>query len=128
MYQNKSAKIYSEKNITVCNAVYFRLCIDLMHILPPVNAEGFDVSHHPKFAECIKMASILNIQSCDLKHGGTFSKYCEIIILSIESLARLKDQVKSLGRKIFINKNYFHRLLGGTMKVVFSFFYRSLSR
>ena len=23
-----------KKNITVCNTVYFRLCIDLMHILP----------------------------------------------------------------------------------------------
>ena len=41
----------SEKNITVCDAVYFRLCIDLMHILPPVTAEGFDGSHHPRFAE-----------------------------------------------------------------------------
>ena len=38
--QNKSAKIYSEKNIIVCNVVYFRLCIDLMHILPPVTAEA----------------------------------------------------------------------------------------
>ena len=49
--QNKSANIYSEKIITVYNAVYFRLCIDLMHILPPVTAEGFDGSHHPRFAE-----------------------------------------------------------------------------
>ena len=37
--QNTSAKINSEKIITVCNAVYFRLCIDLMHVLPPVTAE-----------------------------------------------------------------------------------------
>ena len=51
MCQNKSAKIYSEKIITVCNAVLFRLCIDLMHILPPVTVEGFDGSHHPRFAE-----------------------------------------------------------------------------
>ena len=43
--------MYSEKNITVCNAVYFRLRIDLMHILPPVTAEGFDGSHHPRFTE-----------------------------------------------------------------------------
>ena len=49
--QNKSAKIYSEKNKAVRNAVYFRLCIDLMHILPPVTAEGFDGSHRPRFAE-----------------------------------------------------------------------------
>ena len=80
--QNKSAKIYSDNIITVCNAVYFRLCIDRMHILPqgleayfnmhkytelltfltkiriseykhlpPVTAEGFDGSHHPRFAE-----------------------------------------------------------------------------
>ena len=34
--QNKSSKIYSEeKNVIVCHAFYFRLCIDLMHILPP---------------------------------------------------------------------------------------------
>ena len=23
-----------------------------MHILPPVTAEGYDVSHHPRYAEC----------------------------------------------------------------------------
>ena len=51
MCQNKYAKIYSEIIITVCNAIFFRLCIDLMHILPPVTAEGFDGSHHPRFAE-----------------------------------------------------------------------------
>ena len=54
MSQNKSAKIYYDKIITVCNAVYFRLCIDLMHILPPVTAEGFDGSHHPRFAEWLE--------------------------------------------------------------------------
>ena len=49
-----TARIYSEKkNVTgVCNAMYFRLCIDLMHITPPVTAEGFDGSHHPRYAEC----------------------------------------------------------------------------
>ena len=53
MYQNNFAKIYSELMLTgVRNAVYFRLCIDLMHILPPVTAEGYDGSHHPRFAEC----------------------------------------------------------------------------
>ena len=51
MCQNKSAEIYSEKSPTVCNAVYFRLCINLMHILPTVTAEGFDGYHHPRFAE-----------------------------------------------------------------------------
>ena len=44
---------HSEKIITVCNVVYFRLCIGLMHILTPVTAEGFDGSHHPRFAECL---------------------------------------------------------------------------
>ena len=46
-----------KKIITECNAgnaVYFRLCIDLIHILPPVTAEGFDGSHHPRFAECFR--------------------------------------------------------------------------
>ena len=41
-----------KKNIIVCHAVYFRLCIDLMHIAPPVTAEGLDGSHHPRYAEC----------------------------------------------------------------------------
>ena len=34
-----------------CNAVYLRLCIGLIHINPLVTAEGFDVSHHPTYAE-----------------------------------------------------------------------------
>ena len=51
VYQNNSAKINSEKILIVCTAVYFRLCIDLMHITPPVTAEGFDGSYHPRYAE-----------------------------------------------------------------------------
>ena len=39
----------------VCNAVSIRLCNDLMHITPPVTAEGFDGSHHPRCAECHSM-------------------------------------------------------------------------
>ena len=56
--QNNFVKINSEKILTVCNAVYFRLCIDLMHITPPVTAEGFDDSDHPTNAECIKEVAI----------------------------------------------------------------------
>ena len=33
---------------------------------------------------CIKMASILNSQSCDLKHGDTISNDCKIIVLSMK--------------------------------------------
>ena len=51
MLVTNSAKIYSEKNLAVCNAVYFRLCIDLMRITLPVTAEGFDGSDHQKYAE-----------------------------------------------------------------------------
>ena len=40
-----------KKIITVCNAVYFRLCIDLMHITPSVTAWGYDGFYHPKYAE-----------------------------------------------------------------------------
>ena len=47
----KITMIYSDKNLTVCNAVYLRLCIDLIHILPPVTAERYDGSHHPRYAE-----------------------------------------------------------------------------
>ena len=46
-------KLYSENIITVCYVVYFRLCNDLMHITSPVTAEGFNGSHHPKYAEWV---------------------------------------------------------------------------
>ena len=67
------------------------------------------------------MASILNSQSHDLKHGGTFSNQCEVTILSMKSLSRLKDQVKSLALKMFVNEIDFHRLFYGMSNVVFSF-------
>ena len=42
------------KNLTaVSSSVYLRLCINLMHITPPVTAEGYDGSHHPICAECV---------------------------------------------------------------------------
>ena len=47
-----------KKIITVCNAVYFRLCIDLMHILPPVTAEGFDGSITRWFTEWVTSFSL----------------------------------------------------------------------
>ena len=54
--QNNSAKIHSEKILTVCDAVYFRLCINLMLITPPVTAEGYDGSHNPGYAEyCLSL-------------------------------------------------------------------------
>ena len=41
------------KNLNrVCHAVYFRLCINLMHITPPVTAEGYVGFHHLRCAEC----------------------------------------------------------------------------
>ena len=46
----------------ICSAVYFRLCVDLMHILPQVTAGEFDGSHHPRYAECpVPMNTHLNI-------------------------------------------------------------------
>ena len=44
-------KSIPKKILTVCNALYFRLCIELMHISPLVTAEGLDGSHHPRYAE-----------------------------------------------------------------------------
>ena len=38
-----TAKIYYEKSNGVCNAVYFRLCIDLMHNIPPVQPRDRDM-------------------------------------------------------------------------------------
>ena len=72
--QNKSAKIYSEKNITVCNAVYFRLCIDLMHILPP--GWGIRWLPHLKVAECTfpmwrnSFFAILLLLCMKIRHGS----------------------------------------------------------
>ena len=40
-----------KKKITVGNAIYLRLSIDLMHITPPVTADGYGGSYQPKFAE-----------------------------------------------------------------------------
>ena len=40
-----TAKIYSEKNQAgICNPMYFRFCIDLMHITPSVTAEGYPMA------------------------------------------------------------------------------------
>ena len=45
-----TARIYSEKNLTgLCNPVYVLLCIRLIHVTPPVTAEGFDGSHHSRY-------------------------------------------------------------------------------
>ena len=59
---------------------------------------------------CIKIVSVLNSQSCDLKHGNTSSNHCEVIILLMKSLAGLKDQVKNIVYKIFLNEIDFHTL------------------
>ena len=37
--------------IRECNKIYFWLCITLMHITPPVTAEGYVGSHHPRCTE-----------------------------------------------------------------------------
>ena len=36
---------------SLTNCVNFRLCINLMHILPPVTAEGYSGSRHPRYTE-----------------------------------------------------------------------------
>ena len=69
----------------------------------------------------IKMASILNCQSRDFKHNGNFYKG-KVIVLSLKYLEILKDHVKSLVYKMFINEIDFHRLYDGILEVVFSFF------
>ena len=54
LYVKITAKVYSEKNLTgLRNSVRFRLCIDLMHIIPPVTAKGFDGSRHSRYAEWV---------------------------------------------------------------------------
>ena len=58
----KITLLRSKKKILteVCNVVYFRLCIDLLHITPPVTAEGltwdmlgYDGSNHLRYAKCL---------------------------------------------------------------------------
>ena len=71
---------------------------------------------------CIKMTSILNSKSCDLKHSNTFSNHHEVIILSMKSVPRLKDQVKGLVYEMLIDRLHFHRLFNSVLKVVLSFF------
>ena len=72
---------------------------------------------------CIKMVFILNSQSRGLGHGGSTSDYhCEVITFSKKSLARLKEQAKSLAYKMFTNEIDFHALFKGILKVVFSFY------
>ena len=78
--QNNFAESYSEKIITVCNAVYFRLYIDLMHILPPVTAEGFDGSHHRRFAECIKEVAIRTTFRHMINIAGISNYTCCLVI------------------------------------------------
>ena len=69
------------------------------------------------------MASILNSQSCDLKHGVTVVNHCEVIIVSMKCLERLKDQAKNLVYKMSLNEIDFHLLFDGILNVEFSFVY-----
>ena len=70
--QNNSVKIYSEKILMVCNAVFFRLCIDLMYITPPVTAEGYDGSHQPRYAEWVFGHKNNSVRKNPNKHGWEF--------------------------------------------------------
>ena len=65
-YKMPSTNIFKELCVkisllimTVCNAVYCRLYIDLMHILPQVTTERFNGSHHPSFAKWYQSMCIL---------------------------------------------------------------------
>ena len=58
------------RNLTgIYNTVYFRLCIDLMRILPPITAKGFDGSHHPG----VPNAWGPDTPMCIVIHGGQFT-------------------------------------------------------
>ena len=72
----------------VCNAVYFRLYIDLMHITPPVKDEGFDGSHHPRYAEWSKSGKFFD--NCQVKNfnfstfrGTFFARKVEVTLVSV---------------------------------------------
>ena len=65
-------------------------------------------------------------QSGDHKHGGTFRNHREVLVLSLRSLASLKDQVEILVLKMFTSEINFHRILDDIFKIVYSF--RCLTR
>ena len=88
VFNDMSVKITLLRSITknlkgVCNAVYFRLCIDLMPFTPPVTPEGYDGSHHPRCAECpicIKKIAIRTTFSHMINIAGMIYYTCNFVV------------------------------------------------
>ena len=57
----KITLLIPKKNLTLRNAVYFRFYINLIHITPPDKAEGYDGSHHPRYAEYNPVSTLSSI-------------------------------------------------------------------
>ena len=58
--------------------------------------------------ECITTAYVLNSQLRYFQHGSSFTNsYCEVIILLMKSLRRLKDRVKRVVYKMLLTKSIF---------------------
>ena len=73
----------------------------LMHILPPVTAEGFDGSHQPRFAECYPARQHAQSVQADMKQ--TFS-----LILNFSACKRTilhRDSVSLMTKWILSHNN-----------------------
>ena len=83
-----------------------------MHILPPVTAEGFDGSHHPRFADSIRAVT-------DRRNvGGGLKRHLNKTIL--ESHTRLEGSLLVMYRVYYNNSNAgpgSQALTSGTMLV-----------
>ena len=88
--------------IVYINAVYFRLFIDLMHITPPVTAEGYDGSHHPRYAEWEKVLTFITTTKLNYL-WSSFSYYT--VRLDTSSLYKKKNGSQQ-GSAMPLNYNY----------------------
>ena len=89
--------------LSICLSASLRLALSQKETFRHNSADSVPAS----YVFCVKMASILNSQPHDLKHDGN---HCEVIILSMKSLARMKEQVKSLVYKILVSEIDFLRM------------------
>ena len=100
---NKSISLAEAKAIDLAldlvehsDSTGFIIFSDSLSLLPALHKHKLPNSIPTSNLVCIRIASILNSQSCNLKHGVAYSNHCEVGILLMKFLARLKNQVKSL--------------------------------
>ena len=123
--QNNSARIYSEeKQSKICNSVYFRLCIDLMHIPPPVTAEGYDGSHQPRYAECKltqtrKKKVPYKLQTCTQLFRETDRSARRVLLLSYLSLNMIENDAYRICHDLTVEIKFYKPDLKNVIKPAF---------